>query len=220
VDLIFGIPEQVLDTWRRNLEMVVALGVEHLSCYGLTYEAGTRLRAQLEVGRVQRLDEDLEADMYELMLDLLGTGGFEHYEISNFARPGRACRHNVRYWRNEPYLGLGPSAAGYVGGVRYKNVPDTAAYVAAIQMGADTSVEREELSRSGQARETAMLNLRLTRGIDRGEFGARFGEDPATLFAEVIAPHVADGLLESDNVGIRLTRRGLLLANVVMRDFV
>lgn len=300
IDLIFGIPGQTLVSWEKNLNTAVGLGVEHLSCYGLTYESGTPLHKWLHEGRVQKCDEDLEADMYERMLDVLPAAGLALYEISNFARPGAACRHNLRYWYNEPYLGLGPSAAGYVAGVRYKNVPDTAAYVQgiqALQAGgrpaapgggpfacgavsegqtsqppaasggrasrraaspapfieqasgarpseqappqparrlpvqrlADTSLpqpggfpwsDHEQLTGDAAARETAVLALRLSAGVNRPRFMARHGCDPAIAYADALTPHVADGLVTIDADTIRLTRRGLLLANTVMRDLV
>jgi oxygen-independent coproporphyrinogen-3 oxidase len=269
LDLIFGIPGQTLASWRDTLGAALALEPEHLSCYGLTYEAGTPLAEQVQdggakqrfalpddgpnqrfalpAGRVQRVDPDVEADMYEAALDLLPAAGLHHYEISNFARPGCECRHNLRYWHNEPYLGIGPAAAGYIGEepicqppdvshepvhqppslsgrgggrVRYKNVADTAAYVSAISAGRSPRVEEECLAEERRARETAMLELRLTAGIDRRRFIERYGVDPRELFADALAEDGGAGLLEVDDRAIRLTRRGLLVADTVMADFV
>ncbi len=112
LDLIFGIPGQTLDSWAESIRRAVALAPDHIACYGLTYEPGTRLTAQREAGRVEPCDEDLEAEMFQLTVVLLASAGFRQYEISNFARPGRECIHNLIYWRNEPYVGVGPSAAG------------------------------------------------------------------------------------------------------------
>ena len=150
----------------------MALEPDHLSCYGLTYEPGTPLREQLDIGVVQRVDPDAEAEMYETALDILPGAGLPHYEISNFARPGAQCRHNLRYWHNEPYLGIGPAAAGFIDEVRYKNVADTAAYVRAIQEGQSPWSEQETLPPARRARETAMLELRLTEGINRKQFAS------------------------------------------------
>jgi oxygen-independent coproporphyrinogen-3 oxidase len=150
---------------------------------------------------------------------VLPAAGLAHYEVSNFARPGAACRHNLRYWHNEPHLGLGPAAAGFVDEVRYKNVADTAAYVQAIQAGRSPWSEQERLPPERRARETAMLELRLTAGIDRQRFKQRYAEDPALLFAAAIERHGADGLLTSDETSIRLTRAGFLLADRVIADF-
>lgn len=220
LDLIFAIPGQTLSSWLATLRAAIALEPEHLSCYGLTYEAGTRLHAELEAGRVARVDHDLEADMYEATIDTLAAAGYQQYEISNFARPGAECRHNLTYWHNEPYLGIGPSAAGYVDGVRYKNVPDIADYVASIKAGRSPRCEEERLPPERAARETAMLALRLNEGLNRPRFADRFGQDPVAFFAAALAKHVADGLLEVTPTAIRLTRKGLLLANTVIADFV
>ncbi len=219
LDLIFGIPGQTLASWRQSLHAALKLEPEHMSCYGLTYEPGTLLRERLDAGAVLRVDPDLEADMYETTIDVLAAAGLAHYEISNFARPGAECRHNLRYWHNEPYVGLGPAAAGFIDEVRYQNVADTAAYVAAIQGARSPRVEEERLPPERRARETAMLEMRLTAGIDRRRFADRYGQDPAALFAAALEPHRADGLLVVDETGIRLTRRGLLLADTVIADF-
>ena len=219
LDLIFGIPGQTPASWLRTLQTALALHPDHLSCYGLTYEPGTPLRERLDTGLVQRVDADLEADMYETALDVLPAAGYAQYEISNFARPGAECRHNLRYWHNEPYLGLGPAAAGFIEEVRYKNVADTAAYVQAVQEGRSPRTEEECLPPDRRARETAMLSLRLTEGIDRRHFERRFGQDPAVLFSQAIHQHMADGLLVMDEQSIRLTHAGLLLADTVVTDF-
>jgi len=219
LDLIFGIPGQTLGSWLRSIEAALGLRPEHLSCYGLTYEAGTRLQRQLEEGRVQRVDPDVEADLYEAVMDTLPPRGWHQYEISNFARRGAECCHNLVYWHNEPYVGVGPSAAGFIDEERYKNVSDTAAYVEAIREGRSPRAERECLSPERRACETAMLELRLGEGIDRKRFAERYGEDPVVFFSEAINRHGSAGRLEVDEVGIRLTRAGRLLANTVMVDF-
>lgn len=132
IDLIFGIPGQTMVTWRESLCRAIDLGVDHLACYGLTFEPGTRLTALHKHGRMQPCDEELEADMFLATADILADTGFEQYEISNYARPGRQCQHNLIYWRNEPYIGIGPSAVGCVAGRRYRNAPDFAAYARMI----------------------------------------------------------------------------------------
>jgi len=219
LDLIFGTPGQTLASWQASLRAALDLEPEHLSCYGLTYEPGTPLYEDLAAGRIARLDPDLEADLYEITMDTLAAAGLPQYEISNYARPGAECRHNLRYWHNEPYLGIGPAAVGFIDEVRYKNVSDTTAYVDAVARGASPWSEHETLPPDRRARETAMLELRLVRGIDRARFAARYGVEPATLFADAIARHVAGGLLEVDEQGIRLTRAGRLLGDRVMADF-
>lgn len=220
LDLIFGVPGQTPASWQATLRAAIALEPEHISCYGLTYEPGTPLERRRQAGLVQPLDSDIEATLYEMAMDILPAAGLHQYEISNFARPGAECRHNLRYWRNEPVLGIGPAAAGYLDGVRYKNVADTEGYVRAIQSGGSPRAEVERLPRDRQAGETAVLALRLTAGIDRAVFRERFGDDPAVRYAGIAARHVADGLLTVDERGIRLTRAGRLVADTVMADFV
>ncbi len=219
LDLIFGIPGQTLASWLASLDAAIALAPQHLSCYGLTYEPGTELYARRQRGEVQRASSDLEADMYEATIERLAAAGLEHYEISNFALPGCACRHNLAYWHNRAYLGLGPSAAGFVDGIRYKNVPDTAEYVRAIEAHRCPWVEQEQLSPERRARETIMLELRLIAGIDRAGFMQRFGQDLVTWFAEPVERHVSLGTLAVSPERVALTRRGLLVADSVMADF-
>ncbi len=220
LDLIFGIPGQSAARWRAHLAQAVAIGPEHLSCYCLTYEPGTPLHRRLLAGRIRKAEETHEVELYELSIDQLAAAGYAQYEISNFARPGCACRHNLTYWRNEPYVGIGPSAAGYVDDVRYRNVPDARRYVEAIEAGADPAIEREPRSQEDQMRETAMLGLRLTHeGIDRERFARRFGIDPCEAFESLITRYQALELLEVSERSVRLTRRGLLVADTVIADF-
>lgn len=219
LDLIFAIPGQTLESWRNNLDEAVALRPDHISAYALTYEQGTRMTQQLDAGRIRRCDGDLEAEMYLATIDTLAAAGYQQYEISNFALPGRECRHNLAYWRNMPYLGIGPSAAGHVAGVRYKNVPDTAQYVRAVAAGRLPRVEEESLSPERRAREAAMLALRLNEGIHRKSFAAQYECAMDELFAPAIEKHQALGLLEADENTVRLTRAGLLVADSVIADF-
>lgn len=219
LDLIFAIPGQTLESWQASLEAALALQPEHLSCYALTYEPGTCLFDQLQAGRLTQVDPDLDASMYERAIDTLTDAGYVHYEISNFARPGCECRHNLIYWHNQPYLGIGPSAAGLVDGVRYKNVADVAAYTQAILAGRCPRAEQERRSPEQRARETAMLGLRLIEGIDRRRFAQRYGHDPVTFFGEAVRQHGQRGLLEVSDERLRLTRAGLLLADTVIADF-
>ncbi|MCA9242916.1 MAG: radical SAM family heme chaperone HemW [Phycisphaerales bacterium] len=220
LDLIFGVPGQSMNAWLSNLQAALALEPDHLSCYGLTYERGTPLFDQLATGVVTRVESELEAEMFEATIDTLAAHGFDQYEISNFAKPGRECRHNLRYWRNEPYLGIGPSAAGFVDGVRYKNVPDTAAYVRASRLGQSARISEERLDAAARSRETMMLELRLREGVARGRFADRFGADPAALFRDAINRHLSLGLLEVDAGAVRLTRAGQLVADSVIADFI
>ncbi|MFO0973247.1 MAG: radical SAM family heme chaperone HemW [Phycisphaerae bacterium] len=223
LDLIFGVPGQTLERWLRTLARAVELQPDHLACYGLMYEEGTALTRQRRLGAVAPIDEELEADMFLATRETLTAAGYQQYEISNYARPGRECRHNLIYWNNDEYLGVGPSAVSYLAGVRTKNRPDVRTYIAAWTAnppdGEALVIERESLAPRARAGETAVQMLRMTCGIDRAGFRARCGQDPEERFADAIATHRAAGLLEVDAAGVRLTSRGQLLANRVMVDF-
>lgn len=221
LDLIHGIPGQSLEGWRGSLRRAVDLDPEHLSCYSLTYEPGTELFLRRRRGEILPANESLEEEMFESTIDELTAAGFEHYEISNFAKPGRRCRANIVYWENREYLGVGPAAVSYLGGVRRRNVADVGRYVALMESGADAVVDEEErLSPRARAGETAIQMLRMTEGINRGAFLKITGFDARTLFAAQIERFDRLGLLEASEVSIRLTRRGLLVANRVMEEFV
>ncbi len=219
LDLMFGMPGQTAASWHRSLDRAIELGPDHLACYGLTYESGTPLHGRLERGEVTPAAEEVEARLYEEGIAHLAEAGFEQYEISNYARPGARCLHNLRYWHNRPSVGVGPSAAGYLNGRRWRNVPDLAEYMRRVRAGLSPVVETETLGERARAGETAMLALRLVEGIDRGRFRETTGFDPHELFGEVIEGYVSAGLLAADSERIALTDRGRLVADRIMADF-
>ncbi len=219
VDLIFSIPGQTLAGWRANLRRALDLGTTHLSCYSLTYEPGTRLYQQREQGRITPTGEDLDADMYAATIDDLAAAGLPQYEISNFAAADQRCRHNLVYWNNGSYLGIGPSASGYVDSVRYRNVADHRSYLQAVQAGHAPRIEEERRSPEQAARDAVLLGLRLTEGLRHDAFRQRYGRTPRDLFPEEVARHEQLGTLEVDDEGLRLTRRGMFLADGVIADF-
>jgi len=218
LDLMFGIPGQTRESWAWSLKRAVELEVDHLSCYGLTYEPGTRLSQALQAGEVSRCDEELEAALYLQAIDTLTAAGYEHYEISNFARPGRACRHNLAYWRNEPSIGIGPSAAGYVDGRRYRNVAHLDAYIGRIEQTGLAEETSETLSGSELAGELVMLGLRMRDGLDMSDVHARSGVDVRTACAGAIADLEKRSLLRISGDRLALTRQGLLVADAVITD--
>ena len=219
LDLIFGIPGQTMLSWQDSLKQAVAIGADHLACYGLTFEPGTPLERRRREGLVEPMAETLEAQLYQFAIESLAGVGFEQYEISNFARPDGQCRHNLRYWHNLPTLGIGPAAASYVGGRRWRNVPDTREYIDLIGSRESTAIDVEILSPTENAGETAMLMLRLVEGIDCARFRALTGFDPLALFAEPIGRYRSAGLLTADAGHIALTSRGRLVADTVFTDF-
>lgn len=219
LDLIYAIPGSSLKSWKQTLRQALNLGIQHISAYSLTFEKGTPLYKDLQSGKVTPVDEDTDRAMYDTAIDLLTAAGFEHYEISNFARPGFACRHNLRYWDNRPWIGLGPSAASWFAGRRTTNIADLQKYIAAIEKGDFAFDEIQTPSPAQIACETAVLNLRKTAGIDRQVFQQQTGFDPLELFAEPIAKYTALGLLTADSDMIRLTPAALPIADSVLCDF-
>jgi len=218
-DLIFGVPGSTPELWAKDLEIALDLGPSHLSCYGLVYEKGTALWKQERAGQVVPVDEEAERAMYEHTIDRLDAEGLAMYEISNFARAGQESRHNLVYWANKPYFGLGLGAARYLGGVRSSNTRDLPAYLRRIEEGRDATGPTETLEPEARARETAVLMLRRTViGIDRDDFRRRTGFDLDDLAGPALPRHRAGGLLEDDGRRVRFTREGLFLADTVLCD--
>lgn len=220
IDLIFGVPGSTLADWEADLERALALEPSHLSCYGLTYEKGTALWKQWQAGAVKNLDEETERAMLAHTIDRLAAAGLEQYEISNFARPGAESRHNLVYWANDAYFGLGLGAARYVEGVRSSNTRDLLAYLRRVEAGNDPTGPREQLDSAARARETAMLMIRRTRlGIDRRDFLERTGWSLDDLAGSALDRHLHLGNIEDNGQRIRLTRTGLFLSDTVACDF-
>jgi oxygen-independent coproporphyrinogen-3 oxidase len=217
VDLLFAVPGQGAETFARDLDEAVALGTGHLSCYALLYEEGTTMLAREKRGLVRREPEDLEVEMLHGARRRLGEAGFRAYEISNFARPGQECLHNLVYWRNGPYLGVGVSAASYLGGERSSNVRDLKAYVE--RAGGDAAVERERLEPRGVLGETVMLGLRLAEGIRFADLEARTGIDARALFGPLLGRLAGAGLVALDDGGFRLTESGVPVSDAVIAEF-
>lgn len=218
LDLIFGVPGQSLAEWDSDLKQALALQPDHLATYGLTYEKGTRLWKQQQRGQVQALSEEAELALYLHALDVLEAAGFEHYEISNFARPGCRCRHNQVYWANEAYFGFGVGAARYVNGRRELNVRDTRLYIQRVLAGATPTFQSEVLGPEERARETLALQLRRSDGIDRAAFREQTGFDLDALAGAALARHQALGLVADDGRRLRLTRQGQCVADALLTD--
>ena len=216
LDLIYGTPGETLDDWRRSVEAVVAQRPDHVSAYALIVEQGTKLARQIRRGELVQPDDDLEADMYELVDDVLGAAGYEWYEVSNWAStPEHRSRHNLGYWRGDDWWGVGPGAHSHVGGVRWWNAKHPAAYAERITAGLSPAVGREVLDEPTRETERVLLLTRIREGIDL-----------ASLHAG--GRHAVAGLIADDLVDARaalggrltLTRRGRLLADAVVRRLV
>jgi len=210
IDLMFAVPGQTLAQWQATLARTIALRPEHVSSYCLTYEEDTAYFRQLQLGTF-RQDDDRDADLFETTIDTLTTAGFDHYEISNYARPGHESAHNFAYWRGADYLGFGPSAFSTVGLRRWQNVPDTAAYTRRILAGESTTHFTEELSGTTREGEIAAFAMRTRDGIATGALG-RWSEEMRE-FHEL-------GFLEDRAGRTVLTRRGKLMADSVAEVFV
>jgi oxygen-independent coproporphyrinogen-3 oxidase len=210
------VPGQTLADWQADLDRALALRPDHVATYGLTYEKGTRLWKQRQGGAVRALDEEAELALYAHGIDALEAAGFEHYELSNFARPGCRCRHNRVYWANEAYFGFGMGAARYVHGRRELNTRDLRTYLRRVAAGESPTFQAEELPPEERARETLAVQLRRAEGIPRRRFQEQTGFDLDAVAGAAIARHVALELLEDDGDGVRLTRRGKYVADAVI----
>jgi len=219
IDLIFAIPGQTTTDWKHSLDEAVRLAPPHISAYSLTYEGDTPLVRALAAGQIEIIDEETDAVMYESAMDTLETAGLVQYEISNFAKAGFECRHNLRYWLNKSYIGLGPAAAGCYDGKRTENVADVQRWLEAIDAGRFAYETQQSLSAEDIACETAVLNLRTRFGIEPVAFERQTGYDIQKLFAAPVMRHLNAGLLEWHEGRLRLTRAALPIADKVLCDF-
>lgn len=220
VDLMFAVPGQTLQSWDRSLRSVIELEPDHVSTYGLTVEAQTPYAEWRERESGAFASNDLEAEQYRLGIDRLCEAGFEHYEISNFARPGRRCRHNLNYWRNGEYIGLGVGAASYAAGVRSVHTRDFEEYVGAATAGEPIPGTSERLTGAARAGEAAMLALRTSEGVDLDLFRERYGIDFLSSYKRSIGDLEGAGMLEVTSTHVRLTPAGRFVANDVCGEFI
>jgi oxygen-independent coproporphyrinogen-3 oxidase len=218
VDLMYGLPGQTLEDFQADLRTLAEWGPEHISLYALSVEAGTRLEADLREGRMAWPDEDLAAEMYAWAREFLAGRGFRQYELSNFALPGRACRHNLKYRNDQEYFGFGAAAHSYVQGVRSWNEQNPETYQRAIFEANTALAGQETLTGDHRVAETLILGLRLTQGLQDSSLQARFGESWAEKFRPRLAELSRQGLLRMEKKNICLTPKGMLLANVVFRE--
>ncbi len=210
LDLMFAVPTQTRAQWQASLEKTVKLGPEHISAYCLTYEEDTAFFARFVRGEFTQ-DSAWDADLFESTMETLGAAGFEQYEISNYARPGRECLHNLAYWLGADYLGLGPSAFSTIGQSRWENVADTVAYCERIEAGRPSSSFTEELSGGTRQSERIAFGFRTNRGVPMHEL-SEWGAE--------IAQFVADGFMRTTEDRVLLTERGKLMADTLSATFV
>lgn len=216
LDLIMGIPGQTLTELEDDLSRAIDLGPEHLSCYELTYEKGTPLTAKAERGLIQPLGEETQRAMYARVMGRLAEAGYEHYEISNWAMPGYRCRHNLAYWQNLNWLGLGPSAASHVGGWRWKNRPDLRLYLET--QGRSATVDEERLEGDRAVGERMMLGLRLREGMALGWVEKNVPVHSAR--GRMIEELLSLGMLEKTPTHLRLSYEGLFVADAIIAKLI
>jgi oxygen-independent coproporphyrinogen-3 oxidase len=211
VDLIYGIPGQTADHWEEALDAAIALKPEHVSAYSLSLDAGSQFMRDAEAGEFALPDEEICAAMYERAVIKLNNAGYGRYEISNFSLPGYECRHNINYWERGEYLGLGPGAWSFISGRRYANIADTTEYVQRLSSGRTIIDDQEIVGSEASARETLLLSLRTTKGLDLSRFEQEFGPD-RLIRLERNAVLLRDaGLLRVKEGRLTLTNRGILL---------
>jgi len=220
LDLIFGIPGQSAAGWDETLRRVARLGPEHVAAYSLQVEEGTPLALSIEREEISACPEELELLMYRRVIGFLKRAGFVHYEISNFARPGRESRHNLGYWRNRFYLGLGPAAHSYLGGRRFANETSLDRYCERLGRGEFPVAEQEEITPAVEMAETIFMGLRLLKGIRLSDFEQRFSRRVEEVYRGEISRLTGMGLVELGGGVLRLTKKGLPLANEVFKAFV
>jgi len=220
LDLIFGLPGQRLKDWEKTLKEALALGPEHISAYDLEIHPETPLGRAIAAGAYACCPEEEAREMYLMAIDCLTAAGYRHYEISNFALPGRECRHNRLYWVGEPYLGLGPAAHSYLEHRRWANVAALQEYCDLVAGGKLPVAEEHALTPAEEMSEALFLGLRLTAGVSLSSFAARFGHRPEVVYSREISRLVAQGLLCREGDLLRLTRTALPVANVVFAAFV
>ncbi len=220
-DLIFGLPRQALASWQHTVDTALTLAPDHISLYALTIEAGTPMYDWTRRGEVPFPDPDLAADMYDYARVALRAAGYEHYEISNWCKPGRECAHNLIYWRNEPYHGLGAGAHGSTIDQRVWRVKRPAEYIARIDKGASTELNHEDIDARTSRGETMMLGLRLLKeGVAQERFAKRYGAPVAHFFPDELVRGVEMGVLDISPERIRLTDKGTFVSNQAMLLFV
>jgi len=220
LDLIYGLPGQTPAAWRQTLARAVALTPEHLSAYQLSIDSGSRFAELAAAGKLSLPDEESETEMAEDTVRYLAGAGYDRYEISNYARPGYQCRHNLNYWQNGSWLGLGAAAVGALSGLRLRNTADPQRYQQCWESGQPAWVEGEGLDRERTFRETVIMGLRLLEGLKLAELHNRFGFDPGEYYGKTVENLIAKGLLEMTGDRLRLTCRALPVANQVLAELV
>jgi oxygen-independent coproporphyrinogen III oxidase len=220
IDLISGLPGQSVDSWNWSLQAAIALHPNHLSLYQLSIEEETNFNLQLQKGTLVLPKEEEILRMDEITSDLCGSAGIQQYEISNFAKPGFECRHNINYWQNGEYFGVGAGAVRYLAGERQKNIADPLIYCQRLERGESVVHESELLDAEASFRESVVMGLRMNEGVSSDSLFSRYGINLQTYYGTVMDRLLHFSLVEFRGIHLCLTRKGRLLANQVMADLV
>ena len=219
IDLIYALPGQTMDQVKENVAKAIDLDIPHMSLYSLILENHTVFMNRMRRGKLPLPKEELEAEMFEYIIDELEKAGFEHYEISNFSKPGFESRHNLVYWDNAEYYGLGAGASGYVDGIRYKNHGPIRHYLEAVEAG-KARITEEHLTLEEKMEEELFLGLRKKSGVSKARFEEKFGVSFDQRYGQVVASLTEQGLLVPDDKQVRMTKRGLFLGDTVAEKFI
>ena len=219
IDLIYALPGQTMEQVKDNVAKAIGLDIPHMSLYSLILENHTVFMNRMRRGKLPLPKEELEAEMFEYIIAELERSGFEHYEISNFSKPGFESRHNLMYWDNAEYYGIGAGASGYINGVRYKNHGPIRHYLSAVEEG-NARITEEHLSQKEQMEEEMFLGLRKKSGVSMSRFEEKFGRSFEGLYGEIVRDLVQQGLMQIDGNRVRMTKRGLFLGDTVAERFI
>ena len=219
IDLIYALPKQTMEDVKTNVAKAIALDIPHMSLYSLILENHTVFMNRMRRGKLPLPKEDLEAEMFDYIIGELEKTGFEHYEISNFSKPGFESRHNLMYWDNAEYYGIGAGASGYVDGVRYKNHGPIRHYLQAVEAG-NARVQEEVLTLKEKIEEEMFLGLRKKSGVSKKRFEEKFGISFEDQYGAVVSELTEQGLLVPDRDIVRMTKQGLFLGDTVAEKFI
>ena len=219
IDLIYALPKQTMEDVKINVAKAIALDIPHMSLYSLILENHTVFMNRMRRGKLPLPKEDLEAEMFDYIIAELEKAGFEHYEISNFSKPGFESRHNLMYWDNAEYYGIGAGASGYVDGVRYKNHGPIRHYLQAVEAG-NARVQEEVLTLNEKMEEEMFLGLRKKSGVSKKRFEEKFGLSFEDQYGAVVTELTEQGLLVPDRDIVRMTKKGLFLGDTVAEKFI
>lgn len=219
IDLIYALPGQTMDDVRSNVAKALSLNIPHLSLYSLILEHHTVFMNKMRRGKLHLPTEDLEAEMFEYIISEMERNGFEHYEISNFTKPGFVSRHNLMYWDNVEYYGVGAGASGYLDGIRYRNRGPIQHYLKGVSEG-NARLSEEVLSKNEMMEEELFLGLRKKEGVSIGKFEQKFGTSFEKRYGQIVQELQSDGLLKENNGFIQMTKKGLFLGDTVAEKFI